>query len=409
MGEMYTPYGFRDRLFQEAARQQELLERIQKIFRRYGYLEVKTPTAEYLKVYDEERGSIAPADMYKFVDRDGELLVLRPDLTPAAARVATTYLTEEDLPCRISMTGSTFRYNSRYSAKERELAQTGIELIGEDSVLADAEAAEIAIQALRAVGLSEFKIAIGHARLVERILERFPEKARPELRECVVSKNFPALYQKLAEGEPEAGLRELVELTARTGGIELVSQGYECSRRLGQTQISDIFERLLEVHRRLEEAGMAEELVYDLGMTVDLHYYTGIVFQGYTDGTGDCVLDGGRYDDLLCQFSRDWPAVGLGINMNSLLSAMGRQGILPEGPKQVYLAGTGEDLTLKAARILREQGEDVVLLQGKDRESFEALSRNRESCRLGLWLDPSEDPELGSCLEERLKEVLKDA
>lgn len=154
---------------------------------------------------------------------------------------------------------------------------------------------------------------------------------------------------------------------------------------------------------------MAEELVYDLGMTVDLHYYTGIVFQGYTDGTGDCVLDGGRYDDLLCQFSRDWPAVGLGINMNSLLSAMGRQGILPEGPKQVYLAGTGEDLTLKAARILREQGEDVVLLQGKDRESFEALSRNRESCRLGLWLDPSEDPELGSCLEERLKEVLKDA
>ena len=232
MGEMYTPYGFRDRLFQEAARQQELLERIQKIFRRYGYLEVKTPTAEYLKVYDEERGSIAPADMYKFVDRDGELLVLRPDLTPAAARVATTYLTEEDLPCRISMTGSTFRYNSRYSAKERELAQTGIELIGEDSVLADAEAAEIAIQALRAVGLSEFKIAIGHARLVERILERFPEKARPELRECVVSKNFPALYQKLAEGEPEAGLRELVELTARTGGIELVSQGYECSRKM---------------------------------------------------------------------------------------------------------------------------------------------------------------------------------
>lgn len=407
--EIYTPYGFRDRLFVEAAQHRVLLERIQRVFRRYGYQDVETPTVEYLKVYDEERGSIAPVDMYKFVDRDGELLVLRPDLTPAAARVATTYLTEEDLPCRICMTGSTFRYNSRYSAKERELRQTGVELIGADSVLADAEIVEIAVEALRAAGLSTFKIAIGHARLVEQILSLFPEERRAELREYVVSKNFPALYQRLAGMETEEACRALLELTAQTGGIDLVEQGYTYSQKMGLTKIAQIFERLLALHRLLAAEGMSQELVYDLGMTADLHYYTGIVFQGYTDGTGDYVLDGGRYDDLLRQFSKNWPSVGLGIYMNSLLNAMNRQGIAPEVPGQIFLSGTEEETVLQAARILRDGGQDVVLLFGKDRESFEASCQAKASCSLGLWLDPKEDDRLCHQLEERLKEVLADA
>ena len=154
---------------------------------------------------------------------------------------------------------------------------------------------------------------------------------------------------------------------------------------------------------------MSQELVYDLGMTADLHYYTGIVFQGYTDGTGDYVLDGGRYDDLLRQFSKNWPSVGLGIYMNSLLSAMNRQGIAPEVPGQIFLSGTEERTVLQAARILRDGGRDVVLLFGRDRESFEASCQAKASCRLGLWLDPKEDDRLCHQLEERLKEVLADA
>ena len=201
---------------------------------------------------------------------------------------------------------------------------------------------EIAVETLRAAGLSTFKIAMGHARLVEQILSLFPEELRAELREYVVSKNFPALYQRLAGVKMEEACRALLELTAQTGGIDLVEQGYTYSQKMGLTEISQIFERLLALHRLLEAEGMSQELVYDLGMTADLHYYTGIVFQGYTDGTGDYVLDGGRYDDLLRQFSKNWPSVGLGIYMNSLLSAMNRQGIAPEVPGQIFLSGTEE-------------------------------------------------------------------
>lgn len=388
--EIYTPYGFRDRLFAEASQQRAVSERIRKTFSMYGYLDIQTPMVEYLKVYDEERGSIAPVDMYKFVDRDGELLVLRPDLTPAAARVATTYLKEEDLPCRMTMSGNTFRYNGRYSAKQRELYQTGVELIGTDSAAADAEVLEVAVESLKSAGLTEFKIAIGHAKLVEQILQLTAESVRPELQEHIVSKNFPALYQKLDQQKIEPEIRELLELTAGTGGIELIEKGLSCSEKLGLTQVSESLRRLLEVHEILTDAGLEEFLVYDPGMTVDLHYYTGIVFQGYTYGTGDYIMDGGRYDDLLKQFSRDWPAVGFGIYVNSLLSAMERQRLLPETEKMVFLAGTEEKAVLKAARRLRQKGCAVAVQQVKDAQVFEQFCQESELCGLGVWLDPEE-------------------
>ena len=140
----------------------------------------------------------------------------------------------------------------------------------------------------------------------------------------------------VCRGEVEEACRALLELTAQTGGIDLVEQGYTYSQKMGLTEISQIFERLLALHRLLEAEGMSQELVYDLGMTADLHYYTGIVFQGYTDGTGDYVLDGGRYDDLLRQFSKNWPSVGLGIYMNSLSGDCAR--------------GTGADLSFRDGR-----------------------------------------------------------
>lgn len=403
--EIYTPYGFRDRLFTEASQQRTVSEQISRTFGMYGYLDVQTPMVEYLKVYDEERGSIAPVNMYKFVDRDGELLVLRPDLTPAAARVATTYLKAEDLPCRMTMSGSTFRYNGRYSAKQRELYQTGVELIGADSSASDAEVLEVAIEALKNAGLKEFKIAIGHAKLVEQILELIEKPLRPELQEHIVSKNFPALYQKLEQQKLKKEARQLLELTARTGGIELIQKGAECSEKLGMTGVSESFRRLLEVHALLKDAGLEQYLVYDPGMTVDLHYYTGIVFQGYTYGTGDYIMDGGRYDDLLKQFSQDWPAVGFGIYVNSLLSAMEKQELLPEAPKMVFLAGTEEPSVLRAARRLRQKGYAAAVEQKKDAVSFERFCQQNPLCALGIWLDPEE---MGIHAEEALEGKLEE-
>lgn len=400
--EIYTPYGFRDRLFAESAQRQIVMDRIRQVLGHYGYREVETPMVEYLKVYDEERGSIATVDMYKFSDRDGELLVLRPDLTPAAARVATTYLTEKDLPCRMSMSGSIFRYNGPYSAKERQLDQIGAERIGTDSAMADAEVLEMAIEALKNAGLKEFKIAIGHAKLVKQILSLLPEETRQELSENIVSKNFPALYQKLARIPMARELRELVELTAQTGEINLVEKGLQYSETIGSQNIYECFRRLSQVHQLLKEAGLEEYLVYDLGMTVELHYYTGIVFQGYTYGTGDYIMDGGRYDDLLKQFAKDWPAVGFGISINSLLKAMDKQGLAPEEEKSIFLGGKNP---IGGARYLRQRGYRVTLQPDMEKERFEKMCDERTECLIGLWLE--EDCTVEE-LEQKVREVLQD-
>ena len=328
-GEIYTPYGFRDRAFQEARKRRTLLETLFQTFLKRGYQEIITPMVEYLNVYGEERGSLALSDMYKFVDRDGELLVLRPDLTPAAARFATTYLTEESLPCRISLSGSVFRYSGPFSGKEREVMQSGVELIGLDSPEADAEVLMLGAEALSASGLREYKIAVGYTGLSEDILGLVPGES---LKTFVDRKNFPALKQKLSQRHLLDTLSKLVELLTRTEGKELLRKASDLIAKLPEEgppnktaaieAIRQAVERMSAVQDILDEAGFGDRIVYDLGMAADLQYYTGVIFQAFTPGSGEYILDGGRYNELYRQFGKDWTAIGFGIQVDTLMEVV---------------------------------------------------------------------------------------
>ena len=337
---IYTPYGFRDYLFEDSQQRMEVRGRIHAVFERYGYRDIQTPVVEYLEVFDKERGSISPLDMYKFVDRDGEMLALRPDMTPALARLASLYFQDEDLPCRVTATGSTFRYNSRYSAKQRELSQTGIEFFGDESFYSDAEVLAVAIEALKATGLTDFKIAVGHARITATVLEllRGTDQEREELVSCLHSKNFAAMEQKVEEMALSRPLRELMEILADSGDIQLIHRGRVLCETEGEAELASYFTRLEEVHQLLSAYGLDAYLVYDLSMTADLGYYTGIVFKGYAYGSGDYIVDGGRYDDLLKQFQKDWPAVGFGIYQDSLMTALKKQEVVLPRPNFLLAA-----------------------------------------------------------------------
>ena len=337
---IYTPYGFRDYLFEESQQRMEVRSRIHAIFERYGYRDIQTPVVEYLEVFDKERGSISPLDMYKFVDRDGEMLSLRPDMTPALARMASLYFQDEDLPCRVTATGSTFRYNSRYSAKQRELSQTGIEFFGDESFYSDAEVLAVAIESLKAAGLTDFKIAVGHARITAKVLEllRGTDQEREELVSCLHSKNFAAMEQMVEEMSLSRPLRDLMEILADSGDIQLIRRVRVLCKAEGETELASYFARLEEVHQLLSAYGLDAYLVYDLSMTAELGYYTGIVFKGYAYGSGDYIVDGGRYDDLMKQFQRDWPAVGFGIYQDSLMTALRKQDVALPRPRFLLAA-----------------------------------------------------------------------
>ena len=146
---LHTPEGVRDIYSVEYRKKQYLEETLQKVFHLYGYHDVQTPMFEFFDVFGKEIGTIPSKELYKFFDREGNTLVLRPDITPAIARVATTLYDTEKLPIRLCYKGNTFINQSSYKGKLHENTQAGVELIGIDDVEADAEMVVMAVESLK--------------------------------------------------------------------------------------------------------------------------------------------------------------------------------------------------------------------------------------------------------------------
>ena len=168
---LHTPEGVRDIYHTECKRKLAVSGKLQKILHLYGYQDIQTPTFEYFDVFRKEVGTISTRELYKFFDREGNTLALRPDFTPSIARAAATLFEDEDFPIRLCYVGNTFINHSSYKGHLKENTQLGAELIGEDSAEADAEMIAMVMDGLRAAGLQEFQINIGHVDFIRSLME----------------------------------------------------------------------------------------------------------------------------------------------------------------------------------------------------------------------------------------------
>ena len=136
---LHTPEGVRDIYNDECEKKMLLQDQLYHILRLHGYHPIQTPTFEFFDIFGREIGTTPSKDLYKFFDREGNTLVLRPDITPSIARCAAKYFGEEELPIRLCYMGNTFINNSSYQGRLKECTQLGAELLGDPSVDADAE------------------------------------------------------------------------------------------------------------------------------------------------------------------------------------------------------------------------------------------------------------------------------
>ena len=169
---LHTPEGVRDIYNGECARKQALEKRMLDKLHSYGYRDIETPAFEFFDVFGKEVGTVPSKDLYKFFDREGHTLVLRPDITPSIARAASKYYSEEDLPVRLCYKGNTFINNSSYQGRLKETTQIGAEFIGDNSAQADAEAVALVTEVLLAAGLTEFQVSLGHVEFFRSICRR---------------------------------------------------------------------------------------------------------------------------------------------------------------------------------------------------------------------------------------------
>lgn len=324
---LHTPEGVRDIYNKECENKLYLQEQIHKVMKLYGYSDIQTPSFEFFDVFGKDKGSTPSKNMYKFFDREGNTLVLRPDVTPSIARAVAKYFTREDMPIRFCYMGNTFVNNAEHQGKLKEITQTGAELIGDNRSDADVEAIALVINALLKCGLSEFQIEIGHAGIISGMIEvaGLNEERAEEFKELLENKNFFGVEAFLNDNNTNEAAKLLIsKLCSYSGSIDIIKEAGEMT---DNPLMLKAFERLEKVYDMLTVYGYERYISFDLANVSNHEYYTGITFKGYTYGTGDAVVTGGRYDHLLKLFGMDTQAMGFAINLDQLLIAMERQNI----------------------------------------------------------------------------------
>ena len=374
---LHTPDGVRD-IYNGECRQKLLLQdRLHEVLAQYGYRDIQTPTFEFFNIFGKEIGTTPSKDLYKFFDKDGNTLVLRPDFTPSIARSAAKYYTEEDMPVKLCYMGNTFINSSSYQGRLKETTQCGAELIGDNSVDADAEILAMVVDSMLASGLKEFQISVGHAQFFQGLMEAagLNEEAEQELRELLSNKNYFGV-EELVEGitmeEP------LKKLFALLGSFETDIDELAEAKSLAENypKILSAITDLEKLGTFLRMYGIEKYVSFELGIISDYHYYTGIIFAGYTFGTGEPIVKGGRYDKLLTSFGKDAPAIGFAIVVDQLLNALSRQKINLPVRENHTLILYPEHLMEKAvqkAQRLRKQGGHVSLVlmkEGKSKDDY---------------------------------------
>lgn len=370
---LHTPEGLRDIYAGECERKQILEQRIHQVLVSYGYRDIETPTFEYFDVFSKEVGTIPSKDLFKFFDREGSTLVLRPDFTPSIARAASRYFRDAEHTIRLCYQGNTFVNYSSLQGRMKENTQMGAELIGELEVDADAEAIALATECMKISGLRDFQISIANAAFFESLAEEAgisPETAE-ELRVLIRNHNtfgVNSLAASLDIDEKTAHI--LTSLTTLAGGREVLDRASDMTQGL---EAHKAVMRLTEVFELLRLYGLEEYVNFDFGMLSAYNYYTGIIFRGYTYGTGEALVKGGRYDTLLSHFGMDAPAIGFAVVTGQLMNALQRQKIeiLPEHERYLILYhADSRALAHKKAVAYRAQGKCAELMLIDEEETY---------------------------------------
>lgn len=351
---LHTPEGVRDIYNTDCARKLFIEDKMHQVIRSYGFMDIEAPSFEYFDIFNKERGSVASKEMYKFFDREGNTLVLRPDMTPQIARIAAKYYEQEEAPIKLCYKGRKYINGSSYQGRLKETTELGAELIGDSSIDSDAEVIVMLVESLLASGLSEFQVEIGQIDYFRGLVEEagISQEAEDEILEMIKNKNYFGLEDLIRSHgiEPAVG-NVFLKLPQMFGSMEILDEAYE----LTQNQTArDAITHLKKLHEILKLYGVDKYVTYDLGMLNKLRYYTGIMFQAFTYGTGEYIASGGRYDRLIRQFGADKPSIGFSITVDYLLIALERQKVqLKTDEKQLFMVLFQEQERSQAIRLAK--------------------------------------------------------
>ena len=332
----------------------DLSREVMASFARFGYERVQLPAFEYASVIERGLGELDPAALVRFVEPEtGEVVVLRPDMTPQVARLVTTKLARAPMPARLCYQGSVLRRRRERARNNQQIPQAGIELIGVPGQAGDLEVVLAALAAVRATRLEKFVLDLGHSGIAASLLSGVDRRNWAPIVDALAVKDQSTLHTRASGlGLDKDELRALVALPELHGGPEI----WPRARRLLQNTLArSAFEQLFRLTDALGDSVPSGQVLIDLGETWSFNYYTGPMFQLLAEGPGLPVGSGGRYDALYEQFGLERAAAGCAIDLDNLLWALAAEARPRASALRVLVSGPSPACA-EFVDALREQG-----------------------------------------------------
>lgn len=351
------PLGMRDTFPQIFEKVEAVRHTGRSFLRSRGYEFIKTPTVEYFDTVGKA-SAITDANLFKLVDSQGNTLVLRPDMTTPIARVATSKLLKEMIPLRLAYFASVFRAQETEGGRPAEFDQMGIELIGDNSVFADVEVIVTAMELLKQFGLEDFKVTIGHAGVLNCILQDYTESIEQEdtLRTLLVQRNYVGFEEAVASFDlPKTKSDALLQFIDEAMNLKEIQDIEKYVRK------NDALEYMQRLAKLLEVADLADYVAFDFTLSSHMNYYTGMLFEVFASGSGFPLGNGGRYDGLLNVFGSTVGATGFSIRVDRLLETLDTQTSSKEETIAILFEEANFEQALKFVKELRAAGKSATL------------------------------------------------
>ncbi|MFW5811455.1 MAG: ATP phosphoribosyltransferase regulatory subunit [Alkalispirochaetaceae bacterium] len=356
------PRGTESLLLEEAARHRTIIRRLEELYEGWGYLPAQTPVVDFAELYQPLLPEESSRQAYRLIDREGELLMLRLDITLFLAKQLGMRLSEEELPVRVCYSDSILRYEARHDISKNEFFQSGVELIGVSGTDGDLEALLLLQEALEAAGAERYALHVGSSALLRATVEGTEGLSEQRAREMIIARRFEELEERLSScGVRRRRVEALLELYRLIGSPREVADTVEEFRgELTEEEMTEVASllALMENLEQLRPAPRERPVRVDLSEVGSRSYYTGVSFEAYVDRLDSAIANGGRYDNLLASFGFPAPSVGFSLLPRKIASLRQRQMTLP--PVETATGASLKERYL-AAREARAAGRRVRL------------------------------------------------
>ena len=321
------PQGIKDLIFAEAQSHRSVERGLCELMQKNGYREIITPTIEYGEIFElaTKAGMIRNGldeKVYRFLDRDGNLLALRADFTAQIARIAASRFSGLDEVLKIFYSGKVFRAEPHHEGRSREKWQVGFEILNAASISADAAVITNVLEALDKFGLKKFRLAVGHIGFFHGLIEEsaLAGKRLQTLKYLIERKDAAEIQRFLSRTSLAPEIRHTLQnLPDFHGGHQILKQapaGVKNEKSLRAVQ------QLQKLWLEISSHPLAENVFFDLSEVEGMGYYTGIMIKAFALGVGSEIGSGGRYDQLTAVFGAEMPAIGFSFDVDHIVNAL---------------------------------------------------------------------------------------